>query len=233
MHEYVLKAKSERFLCKIDGECDSPFSFSINVIHQIRIQSITVISRSNFHDITYGTSMTVAKPRSDFKLTTDTPYLAITGELWGFCCKDMRGNWPRYNGTALYFASALQNLIHVLVKTRINLVRYNDAYMPPKRCNHWLRGCFVTCHDDVIKWKYFLRYCPWWGESTGDRWIPLTKASNAELWYFLWSEPVQTAEQTIETPVIWEVIVLIKTSLYCRHQTITWTSSDFLYRLHS
>ena len=24
----------------------------------------------------------------------------------------------------------------------------------------------------------------WWGESTGDRWIPLTKASDAELWYF-------------------------------------------------
>ena len=26
-----------------------------------------------------------------------------------------------------------------------------------------------------------------WGEFTGHRWIPLTKASGAELWYFLWS----------------------------------------------
>ena len=26
-----------------------------------------------------------------------------------------------------------------------------------------------------------------WGDSTGDRWIPLTKASGAELWCFLWS----------------------------------------------
>ena len=25
---------------------------------------------------------------------------------------------------------------------------------------------------------------PLWGESTGDRWIPLTKASDAELWWF-------------------------------------------------
>ena len=33
-----------------------------------------------------------------------------------------------------------------------------------------------------------------WGEFTGHRWIPLTKASDAELWCFLWS----TAEQTIE-----------------------------------
>ena len=24
--------------------------------------------------------------KSDFKLTTDTPYLALTGELWDVCC---------------------------------------------------------------------------------------------------------------------------------------------------
>ena len=30
---------------------------------------------------------------------------------------------------------------------------------------------------------------PLWGEFTGHRWIPLTKASDAELWYFLWSAP--------------------------------------------
>ena len=28
---------------------------------------------------------------------------------------------------------------------------------------------------------------PLWGESTGERWIPLTKANAAELWCFLWS----------------------------------------------
>ena len=42
---------------------------------------------------------------------------------------------------------------------------------------------------------------------------PLTKASDAELWCFLWSTPEQTDEQTIETPVIWDAIVLIMTSL--------------------
>ena len=30
---------------------------------------------------------------------------------------------------------------------------------------------------------------PWCGEFTGHWWIPLTKASDADLWYFLWSEP--------------------------------------------
>ena len=31
-----------------------------------------------------------------------------------------------------------------------------------------------------------------WGESTGHRWIPLTKASDTELWCFLWSAPERT-----------------------------------------
>ena len=53
--------------------------------------------------------------------------------------------------------------------------------------------------DDVIKWKHFPRY---WSfvrgihRSPGHRWIPLTKASEAELWCFVWSTPQQTFEQT-------------------------------------
>ena len=35
------------------------------------------------------------------------------------------------------------------------------------------------------------------------------KASDAEFWCFLWSAPEQTAEQSIETTVIWDAIVLI------------------------
>ena len=54
---------------------------------------------------------------------------------------------------------------------------------------------------------------PLWGESTGHRWIPLTMASDAELWCFLWSAPEQTFEQTIGTPVIWDAIALIMMSL--------------------
>ena len=42
---------------------------------------------------------------------------------------------------------------------------------------------------------------------------PLTKASDAELWCFLWFEPEEMVEQTIETPVILYAIVLIMISL--------------------
>ena len=44
-------------------------------------------------------------------------------------------------------------------------------------------------HDDVIKWNHFPRYWPFVGEFTRHRWITRTKASDAELWCFLWSAP--------------------------------------------
>ena len=54
---------------------------------------------------------------------------------------------------------------------------------------------------------------PLWEEFTGRRWIPLTKASDAELGRFLWSAPEQKGQQIIETQVIWDTIALIMTSL--------------------
>ena len=60
---------------------------------------------------------------------------------------------------------------------------------------------------------------PLWCEFTGHRWIPLTKASDAELWCFLWSVPEQTVEQIIKMP---------SRSLW-RHCNATWRfdSSDW------
>ena len=64
-------------------------------------------------------------------------------------------------------------------------------------------------YDDVIKWKHFRVTGPLWGESTGHRWILLTKASDTELLCFLWSATEQTIEQTIDTVMIWDAIALI------------------------
>ena len=72
---------------------------------------------------------------------------------------------------------------------------------------------YPNFHDDVTKGKYFRVTGPLWGESTGHWWIPLTKASDVELWYFLWYVQEQSIEQTIETPVILDAIALIMTSL--------------------
>ena len=42
-------------------------------------------------------------------------------------------------------------------------------------------------HDDIIKWKHFPRNWPFVRGIHRSRWIPHTKASDAELWCFLWS----------------------------------------------
>ena len=42
-------------------------------------------------------------------------------------------------------------------------------------------------HDDIIKFKHFRVTSHLCAEFTGPRWIPLTKASDAEPWRFLWS----------------------------------------------
>ena len=47
-----------------------------------------------------------AEYQSDAETTKDTPYLALTGELWGVFCEYLWENQPRYNGTALYVNDA-------------------------------------------------------------------------------------------------------------------------------
>ena len=44
----------------------------------------------------------MAERKSNIRLTKDTPYLALTGEVRGVFCEDFEENWPRYSGTALH-----------------------------------------------------------------------------------------------------------------------------------
>ena len=46
------------------------------------------------------------------------------------------------------------------------------------RCDYLV----LTQHDDVIKWNHFSRYWPFVREIHRSRWVPRTKASDAELW---------------------------------------------------
>ena len=54
---------------------------------------------------------------------------------------------------------------------------------------------------------------PLWGESTDHRWMPLQKASDEELWCFLWSPLEQTVEQ--KAGHRWDAIALVR-----RHSNI-------------
>ena len=70
-------------------------------------------------------------------------------------------------------------------------------------------GGIPVYHDDVTKWKHFLRYYLIVRKTIGQWWIPLTKASDVELWCFLWFAPEQKIRQTIKTPVSWGATPLI------------------------
>ena len=121
---------------------------------------------------------------------------------------------------------------------RVNMVVADD--LAPKRCQaictHHADWCVTSETQRIILpqymphpreyklqwllvawWLYQMETFPhYWPFVRGvDRWPvdPLKKASDAELWCFLWSAPEQTAEQTIEMPVIWDSIALIMTSL--------------------
>ena len=48
---------------------------------------------------------------------------------------------------------------------------------------------YVSWFDLSSNWNIFRVTCHLWGEFTGHWWITPTKASDTELWYFLWSAP--------------------------------------------
>ena len=105
------------------------------------------------------------------------------------------------------------------------------------KCGYWFfqwcyRKLIIIEHDDVIKCQHFPRHWPFVRESTGNRWILLTKAGDADLWCLLWSAPKQTLEQAIRTPMIWDAITLIMTSLKWTRRHIGWckySSQNILY----
>ena len=77
------------------------------MLHMLRkkIQSSAVITRPNFSRYYIRHCDNSGGMWINFRITTDTPYLALTGELWSVYCEDLGENWPRYNGTALYLVT--------------------------------------------------------------------------------------------------------------------------------
>ena len=91
----------------------------------------------NTQDITYGTAITAAEIESDFRITTDTPYLALTGELWGVFCKDFREYSPRYNGTTVLqylneinIAQGQETSASLLCGCKNDFIKEWENYMP-------------------------------------------------------------------------------------------------------
>ena len=85
------------------------------------------------------------------------------------------------------------------VSKAINAVDPLDTFTTERirQCRNSLQRMMTSSNGNISSVTGTL-----WGESTGSRWIPLTKANDAEFWCFLWLVSEQTVEQTIETPII-------------------------------
>ena len=89
---------------------------------------------------------------------------------------------------------------------------YMTATLPNVQNHRW-KQCYCT-YNDVIKWKHFPHYWPFYaGNSPLTDEFPAQMPVTWELWCFLGYAPEPTIEQTLETPVFWDAIALIMTSL--------------------
>ena len=100
-----------------------------------------------------------------------------------YVCKRMQPIWLKYIHCYLVYY-----IVHSWI-AQIKFYMFSMIFQSPfwflLTIRHHLSS---LCRDDVIKWKHLC------GEFTGHRWIPRTKASDAELWCFLWSAPGWTVE---------------------------------------
>ena len=104
---------------------------------------------------------------------------------------------------------------HCILKASSSILVIYGCNLQIKKIRTWTYpyGLPCKCMMTSSNENNFRVIGPLCGEFTGHRWIPRTKASDAKLWCFLWFAPEPTVEQKMETPVIWDAIVLIRASV--------------------
>ena len=106
-----------------------------------------------------------------------------------------------------YIAGALTNSVAAEHVTRREIIIGACCYIWNNSCGPIM---MTSSNENIFRVTGHL--C---GEFTGDRWIPRTKASDAELWCFLWFAPEQTFKLNSKQ---WRGIPRTKTSdaeLWC------------------
>ena len=103
---------------------------------------------------------------------------------WQFSCHDICQIWIRFNGFNLYRSRSIESYMYMLRLNHRHCGRMVDL-MPVK---------YPLKHDYVIKWKHFPRNWPSVRKIHRSPVNSPTKASDAELWCFLWYAHEQTFE---------------------------------------
>ena len=108
------------YLCKVQNG-----SNLAHAIYRTQHSQIPLWHGPIYH-ITYGIAVIEAVHKSEVKLTIDTPH------VWVFYCEDLRENWWRYNGIALYYLLILRHRSATVMSTRI-------CPLEPTPCASWMR----------------------------------------------------------------------------------------------
>ena len=105
------------------------------------------------YDIEYSIAQIDFKLKSDFEPTTDTPYLALTGELWGVFCYHFGENWC-YNSTALYREkSPLINRHNLRIYSSSQRERQSPWLFPQSSCTPARHQAIYSTKQAPLKTK--------------------------------------------------------------------------------
>ena len=94
------------------------------------VQSSAVITQSNGTWYCIQTAVTEGEYKSEFESTKDTPFFALTGELWGVFSEYFGENLSRYKGTTLYWLC----MINMSLSTMRKAFNYLHHFCVEKCC---------------------------------------------------------------------------------------------------
>ena len=132
------------------------------------------------HDVELNTATSLVKLRPGFELIKDG-HTCISGLIW----RKVTGRYREWTVNGKFCKSSSEDDI------RSQMISS--------------QGVGLNCqnHDDLIKWKHFPRHWHFLRGIQRSPVVSLTKASDADFWFFLWAAPEQTIEQTIKSQALW------------------------------
>ena len=163
----------------------------------------------------------------------------MNGKLWwkhqGYCCGNLKNKTNKkysfpieaWMKLPIFSWHYIYQIYFIELNNIIYWSKFHQCLFPRTICHHrqkmgwrWTNAKMTSSNGNI--------FCV--TGVTGPRWIPLTKASDAGLWCFLWCTPEQTGEETLEMPVILDAMALIMTlPLWPSHY---WTNDKAPKRRH-
>ena len=108
----------------------------------IAIHQNTVSPKTNYLSIMFWVSQTPVECYSISELTTDTPYLSLTDELWGAFCELFVQELPRHTenpSNHLFYNSQVKSSQKIFIAMQTKLLHNNCPIISTDKCRYiWI-----------------------------------------------------------------------------------------------